>query len=147
MNPKSSSRQTLHQLSRYILIGLLTNFSGYVLYLSLTYFWGSPKLTMTVLYCTGALIGFLANRRFTFRHNGHIGAAGLRYLLVQGCGYLLNLFLLMFFVDSMGFSPSLVQGVAIVVVATFLFVMFRLFVFAPSRTGMERSDHEAMHQV
>ena len=126
-----SKSKTLRQLFRYAVIGLLTNFLGYALYLLLTYLWNFPKGTMTVLYSAGALIGFFANRRFTFCHDGSIGMAGLRYLFSQLLGYLLNLSLLVLFVDWLGFAHQLVQAIAIIVVAIFLFVLSRFFVFAP----------------
>lgn len=135
-----SSKKTLRQLFTYALIGVLTNVLGYAIYLILTYLWGAPKLTMTALYFVGASMGFLANRRFTFRHDGGIGVTGIRYLLAQVAGYLLNLVLLLLFVDWFDFPHQIVQAIAIVVVAIFLFVVLRLFVFAPSLavTGVVR---------
>lgn len=135
-----SSKKTLRQFFTYALIGVLTNIIGYAIYLILTYLWGAPKLTMTALYFVGASIGFVANRRFTFRHDGGIGISGVRYLLAQVAGYLLNLVLLLLFVDWFDFPHQVVQAIAIVVVAIFLFVVLRVFVFAPSLavTGVVR---------
>lgn len=130
-----SSKKKLRQFFFYALIGVLTNVLGYATYLALTYLWGAPKLTMTALYLVGASIGFLANRRFTFRHDGGIGVTGVRYLLAQVAGYLLNLLLLLLFVDWFEFPHEIVQSIAIIVVAIFLFVVFRIFVFAPSLAG------------
>ncbi len=127
-----SSKKTLRQFFSYALIGVLTNVLGYATYLGLTYLWGAPKLTMTALYLAGASIGFLANRRFTFRHDGGIGITGIRYLLAQVAGYLLNLVLLLLFVDWFDFPHQIVQAIAIVVVAIFLFVLLRIFVFSSS---------------
>jgi putative flippase GtrA len=127
-----SSKKTLRQFFSYALIGVLTNVLGYATYLTLTYLWDAPKLTMTALYLVGASIGFLANRRFTFRHDGGIGVSGVRYLLAQVAGYLLNLVLLLLFVDWFDFPHQIVQAIAIVVVAIFLFFVLRIFVFAPS---------------
>lgn len=95
---------------------------------------------MTALYFVGASIGFIANRRFTFRHDGDILVAGVKYLLVQVAGYLLNLILLLLFVDLFDFPHQIVQAIAIVTVAIFLFVALRVFVFAPSLavTGVVR---------
>ncbi|WP_223453204.1 MULTISPECIES: GtrA family protein [unclassified Pseudomonas] len=124
-------KKSLRQVFSYALIGLLTNLTGYTLYLLLTYFGSTPKLTMTALYSIGALIGFFANRSFTFRHDGHVGKAGVRYLLAQLLGCLLNLLLLSLFVDWLDFPHQIVQAIAIVVVAIFLFVLSRFFVFAP----------------
>ena len=135
-----SSKKTLRQFFFYALIGVLTNFLGYATYLTLTYLWGAPKLMMTALYLVGASIGFLANRRFTFRHDGGIGITAVRYLLAQVAGYLLNLVLLLLFVDWFDFPHQIVQAIAIVVVAIFLFVVLRIFVFAQSLavTGVVR---------
>ncbi|UCP09447.1 GtrA family protein [Pseudomonas sp. MM213] len=124
-------KKSLRQVFSYVLIGLLINLTGYTLYLLLTYFGNTPKSTMTALYFIGALIGFFANRSFTFRHDGHVGKAGVRYLLAQLLGYLLNLLLLSLFVDWLDFPHQIVQAIAIVVVAIFLFVLSRFFVFAP----------------
>ena len=133
-------KKTLGELFSYALIGLMTNLLGYVLYLLLTYLGGAPKLTMTALYSVGALIGFFANRRFTFRYDGHIGVAGIRYLMAQLLGYLLNLTLLVLFVDWLGLAHQIVQAVAIFLVAVFLFVLLRFFVFPlqPAEVGTVR---------
>jgi len=132
-----SIRKTFRQLFSYALIGILTNVLGYAFYLLLTYLWDAPKITMTALYFVGASIGFFANRRYTFRHDGHIGVTGVRYLLAQVAGYLLNLVLLLLFVDWLGFPHQIVQAIAIIVVANFLFVMSRFFVFAQSAAESE----------
>ncbi len=126
--------KSLRQFVKYAVIGLLTNSIGYSVYLLLTYLWGAPKLTMTVLYGVGATISFLANRRYTFQHDGPLGAAGIRYILVQICGYLFNLLLLVIFVDWLRLPHQIVQGVAVFAVAALLFVLTKLFVF-PARTG------------
>jgi putative flippase GtrA len=130
-----SRQKPYRQFFTYALVGVLTNLFVYGLYLLLTYWWGAPKLTMTTLYLLGASIGFHANRRFTFRHDGGIGVTGVRYLLAQVAGYLLNLLLLLVFVDWFEFPHQIVQAIAIIVVAIFLFVVLRIFVFAPSLAG------------
>jgi putative flippase GtrA len=119
------------QLLRYGIVGGVANLFGYAAYLLATGLGGTPKATMTLLYAFVVLIGFFANRRFTFNHNGHIGMAGIRYLFAQLLGYLLNLTLLVLFADWLGFAHQFVQAIAIVVVAVFMFALSRLFVFAP----------------
>ena len=106
-----SSRKTFRQLFSYALIGVTTNVLGYALYLRLTYLWGAPKLSMTALYFIGVLIGFFANRRFTFLNDGGIGITSFRYLLAQAAGYLLNLVLLLLFVDWLDFPHKIVQAI------------------------------------
>jgi len=133
MNAKSTLspyRKTARQLFSYAFIGVLTNLSGYSFYLLLTYSGGTPKLTMTAMYAIGAVLSFFANRKFTFRHDGHVGAAGIRFMIAYMLGYLLNMLLLVMFVDWMGFPHQIIQAVAIVVVAVLLFFLSRIFVFS-----------------
>jgi len=129
MNSNHELWQAARQLLSYAMVGVLSNLAGYALYLLLTHLGCTPKLTMTMLYAAGATIGFFANRRFTFRHDGHVGATGIRFMVAHALGYLLNLALLLIFVDVLGFAHQIVQAIAIVVVALFLFMLFRLFVF------------------
>ncbi|CAN7174230.1 GtrA family protein [Pseudorhodoferax sp. LjRoot39] len=129
MNSKKNFGRIFRQFFRYALIGLTTNSLGYLIYLLITHAWGHPKLTMTILYILGALASFLANRRFTFQHSGSIGRSGTRYFIVQCSGYLLNLLLLLMFADWLGFPHQVVQAAAIFVVAAYLFLSVRFFVF------------------
>lgn len=128
---QSLNNKTIHQFISYAFIGLVSNFLGFGCYYVLTYLFSSPKLTMTLLYSIGSIVSFFANRRFTFKHSGQIGVSGIRFVLVQFLGYLLNLSLLLLFVDYLGYKHQMVQAIAIFVVAIFLFVLSRYFVFAP----------------
>jgi hypothetical protein len=44
-------------------------------------------------------------------------------------GYLLNLFILLVFVDYFGYTHQVIQGIAIFIIAGFLFLVFKYFVF------------------
>ncbi|MCU1750415.1 GtrA family protein [Pseudomonas sp. 6D_7.1_Bac1] len=117
------------QLLKYAFVGLLSNACGYALYLLLTELGSTPKLTMTALYMAGALVGFFGNRRLTFSYQGGILGSGIRYILAHTVGYGINFCLLAVFVDHFGYAHQWVQAVAIFVVAGYLFVTLKLFVF------------------
>jgi putative flippase GtrA len=123
------------QLFRYALVGLLSNVTGYLIYLLLTYLGGTPKVTMSFLYGIGAAVGFFGNRSFTFSHRGNILGSGWRYIISHVVGYLLNLSILILFVDFFGYAHQWVQAIAIFVVAGFLFIAFKVFVFPESSEG------------
>lgn len=126
-------RESVTQLFRYALIGLLSNVAGYLVYLALTFLGGTPKLTMTFLYGIGAILGFFGNRSLTFEHQGSILGAGVRYVITHCIGYFLNLSILIVFVDNLGYSHQWVQATAIVIVAAFLFLALKVFVFRAGR--------------
>jgi len=121
------------QLVRYAVVGIASNVSGYLAYLLITWLGVGPKLAMTCLYALGATVSFIGNRRWTFSHTGSISRSAVRFAIAHALGYLLNLSILLIFVDHFGFPHQLVQAVAIVVVALFLFVLFRAFVFPGER--------------
>lgn len=117
------------QLLRYGFIGLASNSAGYLFYLLLTGIGVAPKAAMTGLYGFGASLGFFGNKGLTFAYKGRVLGSGLRYCIAHALGYLLNLALLLVFVDGMGWSHQFVQAAAVLVVATYLFLAFKLFVF------------------
>lgn len=130
-NSQNSKNKAFRQFVNYAFIGLLSNLLGYMLYYLLTYYFSAPKLIMTILYTFAALVGFFANRQFTFKNDSSVGSIGFRYLLSQLFGYILNLSLLFIFVDILDFKHQIVQVIAIPVVAIFLFLLSKYFVFTP----------------
>lgn len=120
---------TIVQLIKYGVIGFATNSMGYLLYLVTTYMGISPVLAMTLLYALGATIGFIGNRKLTFSYTGSVIGSGVRYILAHLAGYALNLAILVIFVDRLGYSHEIIQAIAIICVAAFLFFMFKVFVF------------------
>lgn len=121
------------QLIRYGLVGVVSNAVIYFVYLLITYFGVEPKNAMTMVYIIGATIGFIGNRKWTFAHCGNYTSAALRYVLAHLFGYLLNFLILFTFVDRLGYAHQWIQGVAIIIVAGFLFIIFKYFVFRENR--------------
>lgn len=119
----------MQKLIRYSLVGVASNVTIYCVYLLITYLGVEPKAAMTLLYILGASIGFIGNRKWTFSHQGNATHAALRYVLTHSFGYILNFLILYTFVDYLGYSHQWVQAAAIIIVAGFLFIIFKYFVF------------------
>lgn len=117
------------QLVRYGLVGIVSNVTIYLAYLFITHHGIEPKIAMTLTYISGATLGFFCNRQWTFAHRGSFLVAMIRYVFAHLLGYLLNLALLFTFVDQLTYPHQWVQAAAIIVVAGFLFVIFKYFVF------------------
>jgi len=128
------------QLIRYSLVGMISNLTMYFVYLLITYLGIEPKTAMTLVYIIGASIGFIGNREWTFAHRGDSASAALRYGLAHLLGYLLNFLILFTFVDRLGFAHQWVQAMAIIIVAGFLFLVFKYFVFRERPVLRERME-------
>lgn len=134
-----SDKHLITQILRFALVGLMANLVGYCLYLFMTEFVGvGPKTTVSFLYPIGALMGFIGNHRWTFGYRGRLLGSSFRYIVTHTFGLVLNLSLLSIFVDRFHFPHQLVQAAAIVIVAVFVFVMFRVFVFPSQANTLEK---------
>ena len=126
------------QLLRYAIAGVTNNGIAYLLYLLLAHWFGSPKIAMSITYVGGMTAGFFINRSWVFKNNNSVhGVAWLsiiKYLMAHACGYGLNYIILHYFVDVLHYPHPVVQAASILVVAAFLFTVFRYFVF-PAKTA------------
>lgn len=126
-----TTRSNLTQFVRYGVVGASLNLFGYLIYLVVTWLGMEPKMVVTVFYPLSVLYGYFAHKRFSFRYAGNARnyRTVARYILVYAIGYVINVCLIAFFHDRLGYRHQIVQAAAIFVVAGFLFVMMKLFVF------------------
>lgn len=117
---------------RYACVGVISNAIGYGVYLILTTML-EPKTTVSILYPTAMLIGFLGHKKWSFKHQGTGLSTFCKYLSAHAGGYLINLTMLHVLSTVMGYPHQLVQAAAVFVVAAYLFVMFKYVVFAHNK--------------
>ena len=127
-----SADATFGQFIRYATVGLGSNIVLYLAYLALTAAGIESKLAMTLLYVLGVVQTFAFNKRWSFRHGGVRGATFVRYCASYALGYLINLGVLLVFVDRLGYPHQAVQGVMILALAILLFLLQKYWVFRPT---------------
>lgn len=120
----------IRQLLIYAMAGVLINTAGFITYIIITNFGGAPKPTMSFLYLSGVFVSFFTNSQLSFSYAGSMSKAFFRFLTVHALGYSINLLILFVFVDLLAYSHQYVQGMSILIIAIFLFIAFRYFVFA-----------------
>ncbi|CEG58351.1 GtrA family protein [Legionella fallonii] len=129
MKTLMQSSSGLYQFIRYGVVGVINNLIGYLIYLFVTFFWLEPKMAITLLYPVGVLIGYFSHFKYSFAYQGKHGLAIVRYGVAHFIGYGINFMMLLIFVDKLKYLHQTVQALAIFVVASALFLMFRYFVF------------------
>jgi putative flippase GtrA len=127
------------EAARFVVVGVVSNALLYLIYLGLTSVLGlGPKLAMSSTYALGILQTFVFNKQWTFAHRGGVSSSLARYLAAYGACYLINLSVMLLFVDRFGFNHAVVQGLAIGGIAVLLFLLQKYWVFAAraaERTG------------
>lgn len=121
---------TFYQLLRYAIVGLLSNFLLYIIYIALTWAGMNYIVAMSILYISGTLITFKLNRNWTFRNNDVPLPQLIRYITTYTMGYLINFLILWAGVSQLNFPHQLVQAIAIIAVACFIFLVLKLWVFS-----------------
>lgn len=140
VRPRKVPHRTFVELFRYGVLGMATNLLGYGIYLLITYCGVEPKITVSILYPAGAIIGFYGSKRWIFAHKGSVLQTSLRYCAAHVVGYLMNIAVLYIFVDELGYPHQLIQVIAVFLVAAFLFATFKFFVFPKEGNGTKVSQ-------
>lgn len=128
------------QLARFVIVGVASNTVLYLLYLVATSAGIGHKTAMTVLFSLGIVQTFFFNKNWSFRHSGSNGSTFIRYIGAYCAAYGINFAAMVIFVDRYHISDRLVQAVMIVVVAAFMFVAQRLWVFPVSRRSFVEQE-------
>ena len=118
------------QAQRFVLVGIISNGLCYGFFLALL--WSGLVgyvQAMTVAYYLGVILSFLFNKVFTFEHQGRFMPALVRFIVLYLSGYLINLWLLRFLVESWEWSAAVAQLLVIVILAVYFFFMQRAVVF------------------
>lgn len=124
----------LTQFIKYGILGLAANSLGFSFFIVLTNFFSiEPKLAMSILYFIGTIVSFFGNWKWVFSTGQNVLVAGFRFLFAHLLGYFLNFLILIIFFDRLGYPYQLVQAISIFIVAIFLFIIFKTFVFIPRK--------------
>jgi len=119
------------QFARYAIVGIVSNAVCYILYLTLTYAGMGHKTAMTLLYAVAVAQTFFFNRKWSFKHKGHMSSGFIRYIVSYALGYFINLVALIVLVDRMQYPHQIIQGIMIFVLAVMLFLLQKFWVFRP----------------
>jgi|HubBroStandDraft_5_1064220.scaffolds.fasta_scaffold142076_2 putative flippase GtrA len=107
---------------------------GLAVIFALKFFLGASDVLANVLgYAAGTALSFMANKIFTFRHRRDYGGAAMRFLLVQGGAYALNLLTVLMLVHD-GVDGYLAQALGIIPFSLCGFLGAKYYAFA----GAER---------
>ena len=117
------------QFFRFVLVGLASNLILYLIYLLVTYYGVRPTYALSVIYLIGIIQTYLFNKNWTFSHQGRVYRTFFRYSIIYGVSYLINLAVLILFVDLLDFPHQLVQGLMIPLIALLLFGMQKIWDF------------------
>lgn len=120
------------QLVKFHFVGITNVLITYGIYSLVVYLYASHRMALIADYAFGIIYTFVLNKFFTFNkaQSGRGWQEFARIILVYGCVFMLNWFLLNYFVENLDWNKYLAQlfSLAIVTVLSFFgqkFIVFR----------------------
>ncbi len=101
------------QISRFIFVGILNTIVGYGAYFILLYLNIYYMLALLISHIIGVTNSFIWNKKWTFRSEGNARREGIKFFSVYGIIFMMNLFILTFFVEGLKLTPQIGQVIAL----------------------------------
>ena len=123
----------LHQVRRYLTVGLAAALTDFCLYGILVRFGAvAPVIANLISRPAGGLVSFLGNKMWTFerRSLADIRAQALRFLITWICAYAVSESLVWLFHNRLGFPPLVAKLSAEAVACSGVFLAHRFWTFA-----------------
>ncbi|WP_349550897.1 GtrA family protein [Leuconostoc pseudomesenteroides] len=102
-----------YQKFRFMVVGVLNTGLGYIIFLGTNHLLHNIRfgymIAYTVSYILSLVFAFVLHRSYVFKDNGNILIAFLRFALVNGMNYGINLILLPFLVEIVKINSDLAQ--------------------------------------
>jgi len=115
---------------RFNLVGLFNLVVASTVYVALIAIGFNYVIALSADYIVGMVISFVLNKNFTFRISQRTNVwMILRMISVYIAIFIINIMLLLVFIDTMKFNPYISQAIAIFVIVIISFSCQKFFVF------------------
>ncbi|MDM0033308.1 GtrA family protein [Variovorax sp. J22P271] len=124
----------MRQLIRFGLVGVFNTFFGYAIIFSAMYgLQFSPVAANALGYGLGLITSYWLNRTFTFRSTSAVKPEVVKFLVVVGLSYAVNLIVLLVWMKVFGLHEGLGQLAAGVAYIASSYALNKYFVFQRSK--------------
>jgi len=120
---------------RYIAVGVWNTVFSYVAFVFLyylTYSWLHYMLILVLSQIVGLTNAYICYKFLVFKTKGNIVREYLRFYVVYGSTFIVNLLLIGLFVEALGINPVISQGVIAILVVTMAYFGHSRFSFKES---------------
>ncbi len=120
-------------LSRFLVVGIINTLVGILLFPLLYWVFGSSiafNLLLAISYVLCTLSSFLLHKYVTFKSQGSALTEGIKFAILSGFTYILNVIILQVVLPLLPWHPVLVQTVIAVMLQTGNYLGMNRLVFA-----------------
>jgi putative flippase GtrA len=120
-----------HSAVRFCLVGLVNTAVGLSLIYAAKYGLGLGDVPANLIgYIIGLMVSFTLNSRWTFKYDGPVWPALLRFVVTFAIAYTANITTVLALRDAAGVHADLAHAIAVVPYTTTFYLLSRFMVFA-----------------
>lgn len=129
----------LRALIKFVVVGVANTLVGlFLIYLGKWLLGFGDVVANTCGYSIGLVLGFILNRRWTFRHSGPVIPALARFFAIFILAYVSNLVTVLVAINSLEMNSYLAQASGILPYTVIFFFGSRYVAFRPAAVGTEQ---------
>lgn len=126
--------------TKYLIVGFWNTIFGYASFSALYYAMHKTShylVVLTISYIISITNAYLCYKIFVFKTKGNIIKEYLRFYVVYGVGYVINIITLPIMIEVLGITPYISQGIVTVFIVTISYLGHKHFSF-----GQRPSIHD-----
>ena len=119
----------LKQFIKFGIVGVINTVSSWAFYYPLIFINVEYKIATTIAYILSSIIGYVLNNGWVFKKNVYDSNSVLRYYIVYGSSFFLNIGCMYLWVDVLHLSTYIAPILTLFITVPYNFIFSRLWVF------------------
>lgn len=122
-------KKNIKQFLKFGIVGCINTFSSWVFYYPLLFLGVNYIVCTTIAYILSSIIGYLLNNKWVFKKNTYDANSVLKYYVVYGSSYLINIFSMKLWVEVLDLSKVIAPILTLFVTIPYNFLFSKIWVF------------------
>jgi len=123
------NKKIIIQFIKFGIVGCINTFSSWLFYYPLIFLNFNYKIATTIAYILSSIIGYILNRKWVFENKIYSSNSVLKYYLVYGSSYILNITSMYIFVERINVSQLIAPLLVLFITVPYNFIFNKLWVF------------------
>ncbi len=119
----------IKQFFKFGIVGCINTFSSWIFYYSLLFLNVNYLIATTIAYILSSIIGFLLNKSWVFQKKVYDYKSIIKYYVVYGSSYLINIGCMYIWVDVLNISTLIAPILTLFITVPYNYIFSKLWVF------------------
>ena len=119
----------IKQFFKFGIVGCINTFSSWIFYYSLLFLKVNYLISTTIAYILSSIIGFLLNKSWVFENKVYNYKSIVKYYVVYGSSYLINISAMYLWVDVLNLSTLIAPILTLFITVPYNYFFSRIWVF------------------